>query len=340
MIRFLIFILLPFYSFSQGIIAGDTISPTIYYNNIKDTLLPFIARATTSCDIDIDGDNINDIRFLNAHSSSPAFSSIMKSILSLTNIEYAYLSNISYADTIPIGDTINRSYNWKNSSISLFYSFSGPPPPWGPGYVVYGSFRTANNYLGFRKIFPNDTIYGWILLDATNTIKIKSYAFEKKCSAFPDPSISTTSTILCIGETATLTANGAATYTWSTMSNSNTIVVNPNVTTSYSLISTDVLGCVKSAIVTLTVEACIGIKEIQENEISIFPNPSNQFINIYIGDVFPQNIQLSLMNSLGEKLLQISNADKIDVSNINEGIYYLQMVTKDSRITKKIIIQH
>lgn len=84
----------------------------------------------------------------------------------------------------------------------------------------------------------------------------------------------------------------------------------------------------------------VGINEYHENSMSIYPNPTNQFINLCFGDIFPQTIKISLMNSLGEELLNCGNTSKIDVTNLDAGIYYLQIATPDSRITKKIIIQH
>lgn len=302
--------------------------------------MPFVAKATTSCDIDIDADNVSDVRFLYAHSSSPSHSSFTKSVLSLSNIEYAYISNSSYADTIPIGATVSNLYNWKNYTISLYYSFSGPPPPWGPGNVQYGSFKTNNNYLGFRKIYPNDTLYGWILLDASTTIKIKSIVIEKKCNAFPDIQISTTNTILCVGETATLIASGMTTYTWSTVSTNSAIVVNPTLTTSYTVNGTNGVGCIKSAAITVTVDACIGIQEYNKADISIYPNPANKSVSVIPPDNYSQNFEISIINSLGEIVLRTSCTNQIDVSALSNGIYNLQIVSSEAIITKKIVIQH
>lgn len=61
-------------------------------------------------------------------------------------------------------------------------------------------------------------------------------------NAAPALSISGPST-LCAGQSATLTANGASTYTWSNGSNASYIVVNPSSTTSYSLTGKSAAGC-------------------------------------------------------------------------------------------------
>ncbi len=49
------------------------------------------------------------------------------------------------------------------------------------------------------------------------------------------PSITATPVNICNGQTATLTASGATTYTWNTGATSPSIVVNPTVTTSYTI---------------------------------------------------------------------------------------------------------
>src|SRR6218665_3610893 len=58
-------------------------------------------------------------------------------------------------------------------------------------------------------------------------------------------SISATSTqsIICAGETVTLSANGAGTYSWSTGQSGNSIAVSPTLNSSYSVISNDANSC-------------------------------------------------------------------------------------------------
>ncbi|MBK6986708.1 MAG: hypothetical protein IPH32_19105 [Bacteroidetes bacterium] len=46
---------------------------------------------------------------------------------------------------------------------------------------------------------------------------------------------------MCVGQTATLSANGASTYTWSTSETINSISVSPTVSTTYTLTGNSVL---------------------------------------------------------------------------------------------------
>ncbi len=167
----------------QYIVVGDSSSSYITYNNIKDTVVPFIAKSSYSVDLDIDYDGIKDLRFYRAHASSPSFGQINEEVYSLDSVQFIRtLSNSTNCDTLVINDTIHSSSNW-NSNYSygnFYYSFSGPPPPWGPGNSESGICKKNNTYIGFRKFNGSDTIYGWILLDFQGTYMIRSYAINKK----------------------------------------------------------------------------------------------------------------------------------------------------------------
>lgn len=69
----------------------------------------------------------------------------------------------------------------------------------------------------------------------------------------PTINISKNIPVSCPGESVTLVASGASTYTWDSGSNSPSITVQPTVTTSYSVIGTSSLSCDKSAAITVSV---------------------------------------------------------------------------------------
>ena len=67
------------------------------------------------------------------------------------------------------------------------------------------------------------------------------------------PVVTVNSEAICEGTSATLTAAGAASYSWSTGENTVSIVVSPTTTTSYNVTGTDANGCVNTAQSTVTV---------------------------------------------------------------------------------------
>jgi hypothetical protein len=70
-------------------------------------------------------------------------------------------------------------------------------------------------------------------------------------ASIPNTTVSTTSSSVCLGNSATLTASGATTYSWNTGATTTTIVVTPTVTTTYTLRGTT-NGCAKTVSITIT----------------------------------------------------------------------------------------
>lgn len=71
--------------------------------------------------------------------------------------------------------------------------------------------------------------------------------------ASPAVNIISNSSTLCSGQAATLTASGAGNYAWNPPATGATLVINPLVTTTYSVTGTDANGCYATAALTQTV---------------------------------------------------------------------------------------
>ena len=69
----------------------------------------------------------------------------------------------------------------------------------------------------------------------------------------PKPTVAVASQTICIGGTATLTASGANTYSWSTSATGPSITVTPSVTTNYTVTGTSAAGCTNTALATVAV---------------------------------------------------------------------------------------
>ena len=73
-------------------------------------------------------------------------------------------------------------------------------------------------------------------------------------SVKPLPQLSVTgNTHICIGQTTTLTINGASSYTWSTGVNTNSIVVSPQTNTNYLVVGTGTNGCMNDTLIKVNV---------------------------------------------------------------------------------------
>jgi hypothetical protein len=109
------------------------------------------------------------------------------------------------------------SYTWSNGANTSIITVS---PPVTTNYTVF-----ATNQQGCVTM-------------AVITVSVNPYP---PLSAVCNPSV------LCPGNTATLTASGATSFTWSTGTVSNSITANPTVTTFYSVSGTSNLGCVQTS---------------------------------------------------------------------------------------------
>lgn len=85
----------------------------------------------------------------------------------------------------------------------------------------------------------------------------------------------------------------------------------------------------------------LDVQDIDFNtELAIFPNPSDNYLRLELNGVNLESSQIEITNMLGERVLSSAYTDKIDVSNLSNGIYNLQIVSPEAIVTKKIVIQH
>lgn len=154
----------------------------------------------------------------------------------------------------------------------------------------------------------------------------------------PTVGISTSNTLICSGQTATLTSNGANTYTWSTSATGSVVAISPTVTTNYSVTGTDLNGCKNTTSITQSVSACTGISElINQNGIIIYPNPATETINIQSSEKINSIKIFSVEGKLVlEKALRKNNTT-LNVSELSQGIYFMLCITEGGEKYFKVV---
>lgn len=158
----------------------------------------------------------------------------------------------------------------------------------------------------------------------------------------PLPLISITGndTIVCPGDSVMLKVSGANSYTWSTLQNDSTIIVNPSTSTTYSVNGTNSFGCINTSDYLVNVSPCTGISEEEElfTSIQIYPNPNNGEFTIHSQN----DMNLTLMNSLGQVIETIKlNKDIshfVSVKSLSNGIYFLKSTNQQHQYSSKIIV--
>jgi hypothetical protein len=153
----------------------------------------------------------------------------------------------------------------------------------------------------------------------------------------------TTSSLLCVGETATLSASGANTYTWSNFQTTAAVVVSPTITTTYTVNGTSTQACIAKTAITQSVSECTAIEsvDLNGNSASIFPNPNRGNFSILLNGI--GNFELVIYNATGQSVY----TDKITAGltsiqlNATKGIYFYTLRNKGSlNTTGKIIIEN
>lgn len=161
----------------------------------------------------------------------------------------------------------------------------------------------------------------------------------------PNVVASTNNTLICSGQSATLTASGASTYTWSTSENTANITVAPTVQTTYTVEGTGANGCVNSSVIMQSVSVCTDLNSLADNanQIFVYPNPFNDKINIHATvDFSGAESTILVYNALGSLIYAtiIENENtEIDLRDQALGIYFINVSINGMTSIHKIVKQ-
>jgi hypothetical protein len=149
--------------------------------------------------------------------------------------------------------------------------------------------------------------------------------------------------VICVGESATIQANGGNTYAWSpagSLDNSNTATVSatPAATTTYSVLVTSQTGCSSTGTFVVTVDQCASITENNTILLSVFPNPATNQLNIAVeGNSKPAGMTITDINGRTVRSFE-AFTNQIDISNLNSGTYFISITTMNG-ISKTMFIK-
>lgn len=140
----------------------------------------------------------------------------------------------------------------------------------------------------------------------------------------PSPTVtaSSSSSLICAGDQATLTANGATNYTWLPSGNGSTIAISPTTTTIYTVTGAMANGCLNTVTISQNVSPCTQvIDQGLINGIRVYPNPTGDVLNFNV----KARCEIKMYDLEGKLVLQrvIMNGDKVDVSELSKGVYML-----------------
>jgi hypothetical protein len=166
----------------------------------------------------------------------------------------------------------------------------------------------------------------------------------KSITVNPTPTVSavTSTSLLCTGNNAILTASGASNYNWLPGSlTGSTISINPTSNTTYTVTGTNSFGCSDVSVITQSVSLCTSIENMTTNfsSVNFYPNPFNEIITIESELPVSKIILRDVLGKEVSTIEKINNEKHIHLSTneFPEGIYFMTVFIDNQNKTYKII---
>jgi PKD repeat protein len=236
------------------------------------------------------------------------------------------LTAFSSSTTACIGQPVTFTDNSTNAPDSWSWSLPGALPNVSTHQNVVATYYTTGTYT--------------VGLTTSNAYGAGSVV-TKTITVIPLPNVTVSHATICSGETATLTASGASTYTWSNGASGASITVTPAIFSVYTVTGIT-NGCSKMANTFVTVNVCdVGIEEITNAHFKLYPNPANDFLMLELKDMSHEKA-VEVYDMRGKLMLSLpvtAAIVKLDVSGFSSGIYLVKVIsdTNNYTITKCMI---
>lgn len=263
------------YTWSPGAITGSVavVSPTTNTNYTVTGTNSFGCSSTAVSSVIV---NPNPTITAVASPTNICSASATPVLLTATGgVTYTWSPVSSNSNTLVVTPTVTTTYSVAGSNSlgcvsSQTVSVLVSPTPTlniisSPTAVCNGSSATltatgANSYswmpgaLTGTSVIVTPTATTIYTITGTSGICSSTRTFTLNVLASPTININTIPPVICNGGTALFFGTGATSYTWLPgNANTNSLVVTPSVTTTYTLTGTNAVGCKNNSVVTLTV---------------------------------------------------------------------------------------
>jgi len=226
-----------------------------------------------------------------------------------------------------------------NTATANSYSWSSTPAT-----GVFGSANSSTTTV----TFPSAGNYT-LTLSATQGTNVGTYSQIITVNPAPTVLVSSSHSVLCSGQTATLTASGGLVYNWSTSQSGSSIAVSPTVTTTYSVTAYNNFSCSATAMITQSVAVCGGIAQMGANleSFAVYPNPASEtlFIGTTAGTSIDVNVEILDVfgKTLVKQLQRFNSAEKtnsVNITHLPEGIYFVKITSSLGESQLVRIVKH
>ncbi len=196
----------------------------------------------------------------------------------------------------------------------------------GSNFTIVPSGANTYTYSSGSAIV-SPTVTSNYTVTGTNTLGCNGSAIAiVTVNNLPTVNAVTSTSLICVGQSASLTASGAATYSWNTTATTTVIAVSPTVTTTYTVTGVGANGCSNITTVTQNVSPCTGINTIASHQTSsllIYPNPNAGIFTISLN----ADAKVAIYNSIGKLVYTKSlpsGLNTIELNQLAKGIYFVK----------------
>ncbi|MEW6470599.1 MAG: T9SS type A sorting domain-containing protein, partial [Bacteroidota bacterium] len=162
----------------------------------------------------------------------------------------------------------------------------------------------------------------------------------------------TYSTTIVMGNSTTLTAYNAVSYSWAPGGQTTqSIVVSPTVTTTYTVTGTNQYGCSSSVTIVVQVDP-LSVPSVSgpADGVNVYPNPAIGSFTVEfftdagaVAEVYMTNLIGERVRAADEKEVTVTGGVKkykytISTRTFTEGIYNLEIVTAGGTVTRRVVL--
>ncbi|MGE0567206.1 MAG: T9SS type A sorting domain-containing protein [Bacteroidia bacterium] len=302
---------------------------------------------------------------IGANQSTTGLQSIASVTGNITNTTYTTLSNtfsvavsgFYYVAVKAVGDNNPWYLSWDDLSITAPCNFNMPNVlVWKSTNIVCEGVMvtyTATGANSYTWNVPPTT--GSVVSHPASMIFTVNVTGENEVNCFfsnsnpptvlmkPSIVLAPANQTICLNETATVVATGAASYTWNPSNNkSDTFTLSPANSNEYTVVATGTNGCQNTAVTQIVVDPCTGIDELVDNDFKfeIYPNPTNEYLKIAFSKEVQTEIRIIDVNGKIVKTVYVSRKETIiDVKDLAKGMYFLTNYSLSTLVRRVVIIK-
>jgi PKD repeat protein len=219
------------------------------------------------------------------------------------------------------------------------WSFAGGTPSTSPNQNPTVTYSTPGTYTVSLTVDDGN---------GPNTVVFSSYVNVVDVPAQPSAVTGNANPDEGTNETYSVTAIPSVTYTWTIPSDWTGSSTSFSIDVVVGAINGDITctpsnSCGDGTPVSLTADVILNVFSLNNVNFNIYPNPANDYLNIELSSN-NSKIDYALIDINGKVIVNNviesnQNFAKINISNLDKGIYTLRLIVDNEIINKKIVIE-